>query len=66
MGLSELEMYNRRHEELRREAENWRLSRRLRQERSREVSGAESGRGMVKFRRAITLWGRTSVPFFKA
>jgi hypothetical protein len=53
MGLSELELYNRRQEELRREAENRRLSRALRQERPRDVSGARSGQGMVKYRRAI-------------
>jgi hypothetical protein len=66
MSLSDLELYNRRHEELLREAEDRRLARRLRQEHPRRISETKSRRRKTRLHRMTALWGRTSVPFFRA
>ena len=58
------EMFRERQLGLLREAEDRRLARRLRKARSKEHSRAE--RRMAGFRRGIALWGRISVPFFRA
>ncbi len=56
------EMFRERQLTLLREAEDRRLARRLREARS---SGHPRGeRRMAGFRRALALWGRTSIPFF--
>jgi hypothetical protein len=62
MSLTDLELYNRRHEELLREAED----RRLRQEHPRRISETKSRRRKTRLHRMTALWGRTSVPFFRA
>ena len=55
------------HEELVREAENERLARRLREERRRRPSRLRrSRRTMAGLGRAMGLWGRIAVPFFRA
>ena len=56
------EMFRERQLALLRDAENRHLARRLRKARSEEHSRSE--RRMAGFRRAIALWGRTSIPFF--
>ena len=67
MGLHELELWNRQHEDLLREAENGRLARRLREEqRPRRSFRSGSVRRMAGLGRAIGLWGRISTPFFRA
>ena len=53
------EMLRERHLALLREAEDRRLAQRLRKARLKE-------RRMAGFQRAITLWGQTSAPFFRA
>jgi hypothetical protein len=51
MSLTELELYNRRHEELMREAEDRRLARRLRQEHPGKVSEAKGRRRIGRLHR---------------
>ena len=58
MGLNELELWHRRHEELIQEAKNERLARRLRKERSQGSSQSE--RRLVALRRATISWKRTN------
>ncbi len=58
------ESYYDRHLALVREAEDRRLARPLRAARSKR--SPRSDRRITGFRRAIALWGRTSIPFFKA
>ncbi len=58
------EIVSERHLALLREAEDRRLARRLRAARSKR--NPRSDRRITGFRRAIALWGRTSIPFFKA
>jgi hypothetical protein len=58
------ESYYDRHLALVREAEDRRLARPLRAARSKR--NPRSDRRITGFRRAIALWGRTSIPFFKA
>ena len=55
MGLTELELYNRRHEELMREAEERRLARRLRQEHPRRISETEGKRRIARLHRMAAL-----------
>lgn len=52
------EMFRERQLALLREAEERRLARKL--------SPRDGRRRMAAFRRAISLWGRTGVPFFRA
>jgi hypothetical protein len=60
------ELYYQRHEELLREARDARLARRLRAAR-REARRREARRRTAgSLRQAISLWGRTVVPFFRA
>ena len=66
MGLTELDLYNRRHEELLQEAGDRRLARRLRKEHPRRISETKSRRRKARLHRMIAIWGRTSVPFFRA
>ena len=66
MDINELELAHRHHEELVREAENEHLARRLREERRRRPSHLRSRRSMARLGRAMGLWGRTAVPFFRA
>ena len=66
MGLTNLELYNRRHEELLREAEDRHLARRLRQEHPRRMSETKSRQPKTRLQRMTAIWGRTSVPFFRA
>ena len=58
------EMFRERQLALLREAEERRLARKLRADRSRGHPRSE--RRMAGFRRAMALWGRTKTPFFKA
>ncbi len=55
MGLSELELYSRRHEELMREAEEGRLARRLRQEHPRRISDTAGKRRLAQRHRMAAL-----------
>lgn len=55
MGLTELELYNRRHEELMREAEEGRLARRLRQEHPRRISDTAGKRRIARLHRMAAL-----------
>jgi len=66
MNLNELELWHRRHEELVQEAENERFTRRQRKVRPQRFSPTGCGRRMARLHEAITSWGRTSVPFFRA
>ncbi len=67
MNPNELELWHRHHEELVREAEYGRLTRRLREERPRRPSSQLRSRGrMARLHGAIALWGGTNVPFFRA
>ncbi len=66
MNVNELELAHHHHEELVREAENEHLARRLREERHRRPSCLRSRRSMARLRRAMGLWERTAVPFFRA
>ena len=66
MKPNELELWYRRHEELVREAENGRLTQRLREERPRRSSSQAGSRGrMARVHGALALWGGTNVPFFR-
>ena len=56
------EMFRERQLTLLREVENRRLARRLRKARSKGCPRSE--RRMADVKRAIALWGRTSIPFF--
>jgi hypothetical protein len=58
------EMVRERHLALLREAEDRRITRRLRAAHSK--GHPRSDRRMAGFRRAVALWGRTSIPFFRA
>ncbi len=58
------EMFREHHLALLREAEDRRIARRLRTARSKGHPRSD-GR-MAGFRRAIALWGRTGIPFFRA
>jgi hypothetical protein len=58
------EVFRQRQLALLREAEEQRLARRLRTARSK--GRPRSDRRMAGFRRAIALWGRTGIPFFRA
>ncbi len=58
MGLNELELWYRRHEELVQEAKNERLARWLRKERSQRSSQTGSERRLAALRRATILWKR--------
>ena len=58
------EMLRERQPTLLHEAEDQRLSRRLRTARSKR--SPRSDRRAAGFRRAIALWGRTTIPFFRA
>jgi hypothetical protein len=58
------EVFRQRQLALLREAEEQRLARRLRTARSK--GRPRSDRRMAGFRRAIALWGRTTIPFFRA
>ncbi len=58
------EMFRERQLALLREAEKRRLARRLRTARSKGRPRSE--RRAAGFRRAIALWGRTTIPFFRA
>jgi hypothetical protein len=58
------EMVRERHLALLREAEERRITRRLRTARSK--GHLWSDRRMAGFWRAVALWGRTSIPFFRA
>jgi hypothetical protein len=64
--MNDLEMWHERSHELLREAENERVARQLRVARSKRASRTQDGRGLAGLRRATVLWGRTSVPFFRA
>ena len=65
--VNDLEMWRERSHELMREAENGRLARRLRTTRPKGApSSAREGRRISPLRRAVALWGRTGVPFFRA
>ncbi len=67
MNPSELELWQRRQEELVQEAETGRLTRRLREEGPREISSQTGIQGRrAKLHRAIALWGGINVPFFRA
>ena len=66
MSVYDLQLAHRHHEELVREAENERLARRLREERRRRPSRLRSRRTMAGLGRAMGLWGRIAVPFFRA
>jgi hypothetical protein len=67
MNPSELELWHRRQEELVREVETGRLTRRPREEGSRESSSQTGIRGRrARLHRAIALWGGINVPFFRA
>jgi hypothetical protein len=66
MGINELELAHHHHKELMREAENEHLARRLREERHRRPSRLRSRRRMARLGRAMGLWGRIAVPFFRA
>ncbi len=58
------EVFRERQLALLREAEEQRLARRLRTARSK--GRPRSDWRMAGFRRAIALWGRTGIPFFRA
>jgi len=58
------EMFREHQLALLRETEQRRLARRLRAARSKGHPRSE--RGMAGLLRAIALWGRTSIPFFRA
>jgi hypothetical protein len=58
------EMFRERHLALVREAEDRRLTRRLRAAQSKR--SPRSDQRMAGFRRAVALWGRISTPFFRA
>ena len=58
------ELYYERHELLLREARNAHLARELRAARSKR--SPRSDRRIANFLRATTLWGLTSIPFFRA
>jgi hypothetical protein len=60
------ELYYRRNGLLLKEAENAHLARQLRAARRMGAPEKGSDRRMAGLRRAIALWGRTSVPFFRA
>ena len=66
MRINELELAHRHHKELLRQAENELLARRLREERRRRPSPLRSRRRMTRLGRAMGLWGRIAVPFFRA
>jgi hypothetical protein len=59
--INPTEMFRERQRVLLREVENRRLARRLR-EGSKGYPRSE--RRMAGFKRAVALWGRTSIPFF--
>jgi hypothetical protein len=60
------ELYYQRHEELVREARNAHLARSLRAARREEHHHDGRRRTAGPVRQAISLWGRTFVPFFRA
>jgi hypothetical protein len=64
--LNEIDLWRERSHELLREAENERLARRLRAPRSERASRTTHVQRISPLRRATALWGRTSVPFFRA
>ncbi len=64
--LNEIDLWHERSRELLREAENGRLARRLRAPRSKGSHRTTNGGRISPLRRAAALWGRTSVPFFRA
>ena len=60
------ELFRERHLALLREAEERRLARRLRAARSKEEEHPRSARRKAfDFERAIALWGRANIPFFR-
>jgi hypothetical protein len=62
--LNEIDLWRERHQELRRETENERLARRLR---VTQRAPRTTNVGQISpLRRAAGLWGRTSIPFFRA
>jgi hypothetical protein len=64
--INATEMFRERQLGLLREAENRRLARHLWVTRPQMSPRTGRGRPGTGFRRAIALWGRTSIPFFRA
>lgn len=64
--INATEMFSERQLLLLSEAENRRLARQLRVTRLQRSSRTGRGWPGTGFRRAIALWGRTSIPFFRA
>jgi hypothetical protein len=64
--MNDLELWHQRRDELLREVEVDRLARRHRATRPKGGSRTANGRQIATLRRAMALWGRTSVPFFRA
>jgi hypothetical protein len=60
------ELYYRRHELLLQEAGDARVPREVRASRQKAAPKKGSDRHVAGLQRAIALWGRTSVPFFRA
>jgi hypothetical protein len=64
--MNDLELWHQRRDELLRDAEGERLARRVRARHPKGASRTANGRHIATLRRARALWGRTSVPFFRA
>jgi hypothetical protein len=64
--MDSFEMWRERSHGLLREAEKDRLARRLRAARPKRASRSTNRGQIAKLRRATALWGRLSVPFFRA
>ena len=60
------ELFSERREALMREARDAHLVRELRESRSKSNAGRKRSRSKEFVRQMTGLWGRTSVPFFKA
>jgi hypothetical protein len=67
MNVNELQLAHHHHEELLREAENERLARRSREDSPpRQRAYRPGGLSLAGIRRAMGLWGRIGIPFFRA
>ncbi len=64
--LNEIYLWDEHHRELLRDAENERLASRLRPSRPKTDRGTGKRRHTSTLGRVATVWGRTSVPFFRA